>query len=80
MSLMVMKSYSAEFKADAVAQYLADPSHTFDGIGNDLGVNRETLDALIAQSETAFARARWSESSGSAPNSPPRDSRSPSPP
>nr|WP_222820361.1 transposase [Rhodococcus opacus] len=53
MSLMAMKSYSAEFKADAVAQYLADPSHTFDGIGNDLGVNRETLDALIAQSETS---------------------------
>ncbi len=43
MSLMVMKAYSAEFKADAVAQYLSDPSHTFDGIGQDLGVSRETL-------------------------------------
>ncbi|EHK82722.1 putative transposase orfA for insertion sequence element [Rhodococcus pyridinivorans AK37] len=40
---MVMKAYSAEFKADAVALYLSDPSHTFDGIGNDLGVSRETL-------------------------------------
>ncbi len=43
MSLMAMKAYSAEFKADAVALYLSDPSHTFDGIGNDLGVSRETL-------------------------------------
>ena len=43
MSLMVMKPYSSEFKADAVALYLSDPSHTFEGIGNDLGVSRETL-------------------------------------
>lgn len=43
MSLMVMKAYSAEFKADAVALYLSDPSHTFEGIGNDLGVSRGTL-------------------------------------
>nr|WP_257235614.1 transposase [Rhodococcus pyridinivorans] len=40
---MVMKAYSAEFKADAVALYLSDPSHTFEGIGKDLGVSRETL-------------------------------------
>ena len=43
MSQMAMKPYSAEFKADAVALYLSDPSHTFEGIGNDLGVSRETL-------------------------------------
>ncbi|MEV6654949.1 transposase [Streptomyces sp. NPDC051219] len=40
---MVMKVYSSEFKADAVALYLSDPSHTFEGIGKDLGVSRETL-------------------------------------
>ncbi|KAF0957256.1 IS3 family transposase ISRhosp5 [Rhodococcus sp. T7] len=40
---MVMKAYPAKFKADAVALYLSDPSHTFEGIGNDLGVSRETL-------------------------------------
>ncbi|ELB89048.1 transposase [Rhodococcus sp. SC4] len=40
---MAMKAYSAEFKADAVALYLSDPSHTFEGIGKDLGVSRETL-------------------------------------
>jgi hypothetical protein len=40
-SLMVMKVYSPEFKADAVALYLSDPSHTFEGIGKDLGISRE---------------------------------------
>ncbi len=40
---MVMKVYSPEFKADAVALYLSDPSHTFEGIGKDLGISRETL-------------------------------------
>jgi transposase-like protein len=32
---MVMKVYSPEFKADTVALYLSDPSHTFEGIGKD---------------------------------------------
>lgn len=40
---MVMKVYSPEFKADAVALYLSDPNHTFEVIGKDLGVSRETL-------------------------------------
>lgn len=40
---MVMKVYSPEFKTDAVALYLSDPSHTFEGIGKDLGISRETL-------------------------------------
>ncbi|MEV2202413.1 IS3 family transposase [Streptomyces fradiae] len=40
---MVMKVYSPEFKADTVALYLSDPSHTFEGIGKDLGISRETL-------------------------------------
>lgn len=43
MSQMVKKAYSAEFKADAVALYLSDPSNTLEGIGKDLGVGRETL-------------------------------------
>jgi transposase len=43
MSLMARKAYSAEFKADAVALYLSDPSHTFGGIGKDLGISSETL-------------------------------------
>ena len=43
MSLMVMKVYSAEFKADAVALYLSDPRNTFEGVSKDLGVSRETL-------------------------------------
>lgn len=40
---MVMKVYSPEFKAGAVALYLSAPSHTFEGIGKDLGISRETL-------------------------------------
>lgn len=40
---MVMKVYSPEFKADAVALYLSEPSHTLEGVGKDLGISRETL-------------------------------------
>lgn len=40
---MVMKAYSPEFKMDAVALYLSDPDHTFEGVSKDLGVSRETL-------------------------------------
>lgn len=43
MSRMVMKVYSAEFRADAVALYLSDPKNTFEGVGKDLGISRETL-------------------------------------
>lgn len=43
MSRMVMKVYSAEFKADAAALYLSDPENTFEGVGKDLGISRETL-------------------------------------
>ena len=40
---MVMKAYSSEFKADAVALYLSDPDHTYSSVGQDLGISRETL-------------------------------------
>jgi len=43
MSRMVMKVYSAEFRADAVALYLSDPKNTYEGVGKDLGISRETL-------------------------------------
>ena len=48
---MVMKVYSPEFKADAVALYLSDPSHTFEGIGKDLGISRETLRNWVRQAQ-----------------------------
>ena len=44
---MVMKVYSSEFKADAVALYLSDPGHTYEGVGKDLGVSRETLRSWV---------------------------------
>jgi len=40
---MVMKFYSPEFKADAVALYLSDPDLTLAGVAEDLGVSRGTL-------------------------------------
>jgi len=40
---MVMRFYSPEFKADAVALYLSDPDHTYQSVGKDLGISRETL-------------------------------------
>jgi transposase len=43
MSLMVMKNYPPEFKADAVALVLSSPDRTITSIARDLGVSRETL-------------------------------------
>jgi hypothetical protein len=40
---MAMKSYSAEFKADAVASYHSRPEATLRSAAEDLGVNPETL-------------------------------------
>ncbi len=43
MSLMALKNYPEEFKADAVALYLSDPSKTYKQVAEDLGINRATL-------------------------------------
>jgi transposase len=40
---MVMKVYSDEFKADAVALFNSDPDLTIAQVARDLGVNAETL-------------------------------------
>jgi transposase len=40
---MVMKNYSAEFRADAVALYHSRPDATIKSVAEDLGVNPETL-------------------------------------
>jgi transposase len=53
---MVMKVYSPEFKADAVALYLSDSNHTFEGIGKDLGVSRETLRNWVRSHRARAAR------------------------
>ncbi len=53
-----MKNYPPEFKADAVSLYLSDPRHTFEGIGKDLGISRETLRYLFrALQEVAQRRS-----------------------
>ena len=52
---MAMKGYSAEFKADAVALYLSDPTRTYASVAKDLGVNRETLRLWVRQARSAGA-------------------------
>jgi transposase len=53
-----MRVYSEEFKADAVAVYLSDPSQTYASVAKDLGVNRETLRLWVRQ---AGRVVRWPE-------------------
>lgn len=52
---MGMKVYSEEFKADAVALYLSDPSRTYASVAKDLGVNRETLRLWVRRARTGQA-------------------------
>ena len=52
---MVMKVYSEEFKADAVALYVSDPGSTYASVAKDLGVNRETLRLWVRQARQAKA-------------------------
>jgi len=61
MFLMALKNYPEEFKADAVALYLSDPSKTYKQVAEDLGINRATLRewVLTAQRDgTAGTKAR----------------------
>ncbi|WP_425582170.1 transposase [Streptosporangium carneum] len=55
MSLMVMKNYPPEFKADAVALALSRPDRTITSIARDLGVSRETLRVWV-RPDTVGAR------------------------
>ncbi|SIS10623.1 transposase [Microbispora rosea] len=58
---MVMKVYPPEFKADAVALYLSDPTRTITSVARDLGISRETLRLWVRQAQaggTAPAKAR----------------------
>jgi transposase len=59
---VVMKVYSPEFKADAVALYLSEPGRTIRSVADDLGVNHETLRNWISAH-----RAREREGVGPAP-------------
>ncbi|GAB2329493.1 hypothetical protein STREPTOSP366_46600 [Streptomyces variabilis] len=71
MSRMVMKVYSAEFKADAVALYLSDPKNTFEGVGKDLGISRGTLRNWV-RAERARTAARRAQSARCGRHRPPR--------
>ncbi len=50
---MVMKVYPPEFKADAVALYLSDPTRTIKSVAQDLGISRETLRLWVRQAQAA---------------------------
>lgn len=61
MSLMVMKNYPPEFKADAVALVLSRPDRTITSIARDLGVSRETLRVWV---RAAQARGEGGQAAG----------------
>ncbi len=63
MSLMVMKNYPPEFKADAVALVLSRPDRTITSIARDLGVSRETLRVWV---RAAQARSEGGHVAGGA--------------
>jgi transposase len=50
---MVMRVYSPEFKADAVALYHSDPDLTIVQASRDLGVHAETLRSWIRRGDRA---------------------------
>ncbi|WP_406016386.1 transposase [Streptomyces sp. NBC_00984] len=54
---MVMKHYSAEFKADAVALYESRPEATIKQVAADLGINAETLRNWIRAAGSGRPRA-----------------------
>jgi transposase-like protein len=51
---VAMKAYSAEFKVDAVALYLSDPSRTYASVARDYERHPATSEAII----------RWTAISG----------------
>jgi Transposase and inactivated derivatives len=67
---VAMKVYPPEFKADAVALYLSDPTRTYASVGKDLGVNRETLRLWVRQARSAGAAAGDGGLAKKAPASP----------
>ena len=50
---MGTSKYTAEFRADAVALYYANPGRTYASVADDLGVNHETLRVWVREAEAA---------------------------
>lgn len=73
MSLMVMKYYSQEFKADAVALFHSDPDLTIAQVARDLGVNAETLRNWIRKDRTTVAGGRTARKKMTSTTSPAGD-------
>lgn len=64
MSLMALKHYPEEFKADAVALYLSDPSKTYKQVAEDLGINRATLRQWVLDAQAKGTAGLESASAG----------------
>jgi transposase len=64
---VAMKVYSEEFKADAVALYLSDPTQTYASVAKDLGVNRETLRLWVKQARAGQAGEAGQQGADAAP-------------
>ncbi|WP_435861733.1 IS3 family transposase [Streptomyces milbemycinicus] len=64
---MVMKHYSAEFRADAVALYESRPEATIKQVAADLGINAETLRNWIRAAGSGRPRGRRSTAPPSVP-------------
>jgi transposase len=57
---MVMQNYPPEFKADAVALYLARPDTTLESVAADLGISRETLRGWVRAAGASRPQGRRS--------------------
>ena len=65
---MPSKTYSEEFKRDAVALYESSPEASIQTIATDLGVNRNTLQNWLKKYGTG-ARTNITTTSGPSPDS-----------
>ena len=66
---MVMKHYSSEFRAEAVALYRSRPGTTVAAVARDLGVNPETLRSWIRAADPKHADSA-APTTGHAPAAP----------
>jgi transposase len=67
---VVMKVYSAEFKAEAVAMYLSDPDRTMASVTLALGISRETLRLWVRQARAAGTATEKARPSSKLPEPP----------
>ena len=65
--IMARKTYSEEFRRQAVELYESTPGATFRGIAADLGITRNTLKDWVARGRTSTAGATTANTTPTAP-------------